>query len=143
MRTDELKQNRRYRLTRDVANPVLDRRAVDDVRRLNWSAGDVFRASRVDEDMPHCLLDPLKVKESRYRPCRSLYRGHPGWEALVEALEELPLDVSDILSEWHLLDAELSLLRFMVESGRMSLGELALHCSAKREHDIRGRPREG
>lgn len=76
---------RRYVLTRNVANPRLDRREKYDVSRVEWTAGMTFFVSKHGR--------ALEKGPSHIPPV------HPGYEALVAALELLPENALDVVSE--------------------------------------------
>lgn len=76
---------RRYVLTCNVANPRLDRREKYDVSRLPWTAGMTFFVSKHGR--------ALEKGPSHVPPA------HPGYEALAAALELLPENALDVMSE--------------------------------------------
>lgn len=76
---------RRYVLCQSVQNPLLDRREKYDASRLPWTVGMKFFVSRHARALEH--------GNSHIPPA------HPGYQALVEALELLPENAIDVLSE--------------------------------------------
>jgi len=77
--------SRRYVLTCNVKNPLLDRREKYDPGRIAWVAGMKFFVSRGSRS--------LECGHGHVPPA------HPGYAALVESLELLPENALDVLSE--------------------------------------------
>lgn len=88
--------NRCYRLTRDVENPELDRRKRRDINNLPWEKGLVLRADRLGrvEDGERALIT---LSSPDTYGC--IWPSNKGYADLVAALEPLPENALDVLSE--------------------------------------------
>lgn len=112
-------QGRRYRLTKDVKNPLLDRRRKSGADRLPWRTGDVFfctyrrGCAETFNDSRGFRPDPI---DSR----------HPAYAEFVAALELLPESTDDALSSlpaWGPEDAA-AVIDELVSSGKISLDDV-------------------
>ena len=112
------KQGRRYRLAKDVKNPLHDRRRKSGADRLAWRVGDVFfcthRAGTVTfNDSRGSRLDPIDLR-------------HPSYVEFTAALEELPESTEDALScvpAWGPEDAA-AIVDRLVHSGKITLDDV-------------------
>jgi hypothetical protein len=103
----------RVQLTKDVDNRRVDGRWKRNPMFLPWSKGDTFRVECYQhdvsavfyEEVPRAVpvrtvtiatLVPLRMASSRY-VSGSITRQHPDWDALCEALVELPESFEDML----------------------------------------------
>jgi hypothetical protein len=111
-------QGRRYRLTKDVKNPLLDRRRKSGADRLPWRAGDVFFCTY--------RSNTTTFNDSRgFRPDPIDFR-HPAYAEFVAALEMLPESTDDALSSlpaWGPEDAA-AIINELVLNGKISLDDV-------------------
>jgi hypothetical protein len=102
MKSTDLKNARRYELSRDVANPSLDKRKSYEPSALAWTKGDRFRAlirseKPFDDEREYVRmeLEAVYMSATDRNPVGRIGSHHDGFEALVAALVELPESVSD------------------------------------------------
>lgn len=106
MKIPELKDSRRYELTRDVENPNLDKRQTYEPGKLAWKKGDRFRAV-VTSDRPfddereitRIDLRAIFMQATNRNAIGRIGQHHDGFEALVDALDLLPESVSDKIAQ--------------------------------------------
>lgn len=137
MNKTDLKDGRRYRLTRDVANPRLDKRARLDVNHVPWSAGDVFRARVWDPDWDDSekkgktlgmQLEAVFIQGSPRKVYHSIGQYREGFEELCAALEEIPETAYDICV--RVMVQERDVLNKLVSLGKLSLADVEAACKA-------------
>ncbi|MFZ2152086.1 MAG: hypothetical protein WAV09_03200 [Minisyncoccia bacterium] len=133
MKASELQNSRRYRLTRDVTNPSLDRRERYDVARLPWTAGDVFRASVRGDSRRE--LKALFIGGTPRQAHHQVNEHHDGFEALVSALELLPESPSDVCARYFMEDMQHAVLRRLFEIGKITLDDIDAACVAESAED--------
>ena len=135
MKPEDLKNGRRYRLTKNVENPSLDKRERYDCAKLAWLEEAVFRCERWDQKPEPEEASLPEV--AQMRPMRYVGKEHDGFAALVEALEELPERSHDVIERvcagWaHAAD---EVLEKLVTTGRISLADVEAAAECVREEN--------
>lgn len=96
----DLIHNRRYRLTRDVPNPELDRRQRYDIGHIPWTKGMTFRVTVTKETVsikPYVKTEFVTLQLAS--GSSHIWPSHAGYADLVAALEPVPENALDVLSE--------------------------------------------
>lgn len=128
---------RRYKLTRDVDNPEIDRRQRYDVNYTPWTKGMVFTVENVrDYALDKHIgidkqLDPIIVLS---HGGRSIGRTHGGIANLCAALELIPLSVRDYIDGNHVAAGfVIDVLQKLVDQGKVTLADVQAAIDAVHE----------
>lgn len=135
MKLDDLKDGRRYRLTKDVTNPKLDRRERYDVDKLPWTKGDVFRArvwpARSPDEPAGVCLDAVLIQGTPRKATRHVNRYHEGMTELLAALELVEEKPADVCARTYVDPKEA--LRKLFELGKITIADVEEACAAVSE----------
>lgn len=118
MKKEQLKDGMVLVVTRDVKNPQPDRRKVRDLgAQVTWEKGDRLFVDSFD----YVTLNSGEVYGR-------VYERHPGFEALLDACEEAPRTLDNILFSaskgGRLMGYPGAILRELVELGKVSLDDV-------------------
>lgn len=135
MKLDDLLDGRRYRLTKDVTNPKLDRRERYRVDVLPWTAGDVFRArvfpARDQYEPAGVALDAVNIQGTPRNATGHVQRYHEGMMELLAALELIEEKPSDVCARLYVEPRDA--LRKLFEQGAITIAQVEAACGAVNE----------